>query len=355
MKFSVYHFLEILGGLGIFIYGMKLMSEGIQKVAGKKLRQIMNFMAGNRWGGVLSGFGLTTIIQSSSATTVMVVSFVNAGLMTLTQSASIIMGANIGTTITGWLLILPEIAFKINLSSVALPFIGVSAPLLFSGIKKWKSFGEFAIGFGLLFMGLNFMKSAVPDLTEIPAFLSVFGDKSSFGFIGIILFLFLGTLLAVIVQSSSVALSISLVLLSQGVLPLEGAIAMLLGENIGTTITGLLASLVGNIWAKRSAYIHVVFNVFGVLWVLVFFSYFLHFIEFLANVFFDSASSSSYYYALILVLFHTVFNVCNTLIFIWFTPQIVKIVSRIVPDKASNQFRTDLIIGKNIIDTQEQI
>ena len=353
MKFNVQNFLEILGGLGIFIYGMKLMSEGIQKVAGKKLRQIMHYMAGNPWLGVLSGFGLTAIIQSSSATTVMVVSFVNAGLMTLTQSAAIIMGANIGTTITGWLLILPELAFKISISALALPLIGISAPLLFSGIKKWKSFGEFAIGFGLLFMGLNFMKEAVPNLSDNPSLFEFLASIHSPSTINIILFVFLGTLLSIIVQSSSVALSITLVLVSQGILPIESAIAMLLGENIGTTITALLAALVGNIWAKRSAYIHLIFNLFGVLWVLLFFSSFIHMIESLVNLFFVSSSKPSYYHSLVLVVFHTTFNLCNTLIFIGFIPSLIKIVCRIVPEQSTTQFRTDLILGKNIIDTSE--
>ena len=352
MKFNVQNFLQLLGGLGIFIYGMKLMSEGIQKVAGKKLRQIMHFMAGNRWRGVLSGFGLTAIIQSSSATTVMVVSFVNAGLMTLTQSAAIIMGANIGTTVTGWLLILQELAFEISISNLALPLIGISAPLLFSGIKKWKSFGEFAIGFGLLFMGLNFMKEAV-NLGDDPSLFAFLGSMHSPSAINIILFVFLGTLLSIIVQSSSVALSITLVLVSQGILPIESAIAMLLGENIGTTITALLAALVGNIWAKRSAYIHLIFNLFGVLWVLIFFSSFISIIEYIVNLFIVSTNKPSYYYSLVLIVFHTTFNLCNTLIFIGFIPSLIKIVCRIVPEQSTTQFRTDLILGKNIIDTSE--
>ncbi|MFK7899834.1 MAG: Na/Pi cotransporter family protein [Cyclobacteriaceae bacterium] len=350
-SFGVYNFLEILGGLGIFIYGMKLMSEGIQKVAGSQLRRIMTYMTKTRLGGVFSGFGLTAVIQSSSATTVMIVSFVNAGLMTLRQSIGVIMGANIGTTITGWLLILPLLSFKVSISSLALPIIGVSAPLLFSGIKKWKSFGEFAIGFGLLFMGLNFMKNAIPDLSNNQEVLSFLAEVSSSGFLNTILFVFIGVLLTVIVQSSSVALTINLVLLAQGLLPIESSIAMLLGENIGTTITAGLASLVGNISAKRSACVHLIFNLFGVALVLLLLPLFIHLIEGIMAQMVDV--ESPLYYSSVLVMFHTAFNFWNTCLWFGLVPFLEKMVVKLVPDRDKDSFRTDLILGKNIIDTSE--
>ncbi|MDG1859353.1 MAG: Na/Pi symporter, partial [Emcibacteraceae bacterium] len=264
---GLFKLLVLIGALGMFIYGMKIMSEGLQQAAGSKLRNLLGSITSNRFKGVLTGFGITSIVQSSSVTTVMTVSFVNAGLMTLVQSAGVMMGANIGTTITGWLINL--FGFKVSVGSYALIFIAIGAPFMFIGKKKLKAWASAIIGFALLFMGLSELKDAVPELSPDSALVQFFINYKDIPFISTVLFVLLGTLVTIVIQSSSAAMALTMTLVASGIIPFEVAAAMILGENIGTTITAELASLVGNVHAKRSARIHTMFNLIGVAWAIL--------------------------------------------------------------------------------------
>jgi len=274
MEFGVIDFLTLIGALGFFIYGMKVMSDGIQKVAGSKMRSILSKMTSTRFLGITTGFILTALLQSSSATTVMIVSFVNAGLLSLVESIGVIMGANIGTTITAWLISL--LGFKVKISSIALPIIAIGFPMMFSSKSNIKAWAEVLIGFALLFLGLDELKHAVPNLKESPEFLEFVREYASMGILTTIIFVGVGTLLTLIVQSSSAAMAITLVLCYYGYIPFELSAAMVLGENIGTTITANLAALVGNVHAKRAARAHLIFNIFGVIWMISTFSFFIN-------------------------------------------------------------------------------
>ena len=277
MEFGFLGFLNLMGSLGFFIYGMKVMSEGIQKVAGTKMRQILRSMTSNRFKGVLTGFALTALVQSSSATTVLVVSFVNAGLLALVESIGVIMGANIGTTITAWLISI--IGFKVKIANYALPIIAIGFPLLFMSKSKTKSWAEVLIGFALLFIGLSYLKESVPDLKANPEILEFLAQYTDLGFLSTLLFVGIGTILTVTVQSSSAAMALTLVMANNGWIPFDLAAAMVLGENIGTTITANLAALVANIHAKRAAAAHFIFNIFGVIWVILLMPFMLDFID----------------------------------------------------------------------------
>ena len=249
------------------------MSDGIQKVAGSKMRGILSKMTSNRFLGVATGFLITALLQSSSATTVMIVSFVNAGLLTLVESIGVIMGANVGTTITAWLISL--LGFKVKISAIALPIIAIGMPMMFSSNRKMKSWAEVLIGFALLFMGLDHLKGAVPDLQANSEFLSFLANYANMGIYSTLMFIVVGTMLTLIVQSSSAAMAITLIMCNMGYIPFELAAAMVLGENIGTTITANVAALVGNVHAKRAAKAHFIFNIFGVIWMIIAFSYFI--------------------------------------------------------------------------------
>ena len=262
MEYSFYDFLKLIGSLGLFLYGMKIMSEGLQKVAGDRLRSILTAMTTNRVTGVLTGVLITALIQSSSATTVMVVSFVNAGLLTLAESISVIMGANIGTTVTAW--IISIFGFKVDMAAFALPLLAIALPLIFSGKSNRKSIGEFIFGFSFLFMGLSYLKANAPDLNANPEMLAFVQNYTDMGFFSILLFLFIGTILTMIVQASAATMAITLIMCANGWISLELGAALVLGENIGTTITANLAALTANTQAKRAALAHFVFNVFGV-------------------------------------------------------------------------------------------
>ena len=277
MEYSFYDFLKLIGSLGLFLYGMKIMSEGLQKVAGDRLRSILTAMTTNRVTGVLTGVLITALIQSSSATTVMVVSFVNAGLLTLTESISVIMGANIGTTVTAW--IISIFGFKVDMSAFALPLLAIALPLIFSGKSNRKSVGEFIFGFSFLFMGLAYLKSNAPDLNANPDMLAFVQNYTDMGFFSVLLFLFIGTILTMIVQASAATMAITLIMCANGWISLELGAALVLGENIGTTITANLAALTANSQAKRAALAHLVFNVFGVIWVLIIFHPFMTFVS----------------------------------------------------------------------------
>lgn len=334
MDFGIVDLLTLLGSLGVFLFGMKLMSESLQKVAGEKLRGILTAMTSNRVKGIFTGLLITAIIQSSSATTVMVVSFVNAGLITLTESVGVIMGANIGTTITAWLISI--LGFKVSMAKIAIPIIGLSFPLLFSKRTKWKNIGELIIGFALLFIGLGFLKENVPDISVDS--LSFLDSGTGLGYLTLLFFLFIGTVLTVVIQSSSATMALTLVLAANGTITFEMAAAMVLGENIGTTITANMAAMVANTSAKRAARAHLIFNTFGVVWILIVFYPFINFIDWF--MLFDGAGSPLLDKAAIpiaLSIFHTTFNVLNVLIMIWFIPLIVKIVTKLIKDKEDDE------------------
>ena len=331
----------LLGALGMFLFGMNLMSSGLQKAAGDRLRGFLSAMTSNPFKGVMTGLGITTIIQSSSATTVMVVSFVNAGLLTLAQAIGVIMGANIGTTVTAWMV--SWLGFKADISVLAVPMMLFG--FLFSNSKKdqRKNIGELIIGFSLLFLGLSFMKESVPDLRETPQVLEFVKTWSSYGFGSVLLFLAFGTILTLVLQSSSATMAITLIMLSMGWIPFEMACAMVLGENIGTTITANIAASVGNTFAKRAALSHTIFNVFGVIWALILFKPFLRIVGIVTENIFgvpnpaaegfvvtDSNSPEGTAALYGLSMLHTLFNLTNTLILIWFTKSIAKAVSWII-------------------------
>ncbi|MBE6280657.1 MAG: Na/Pi cotransporter family protein [Bacteroides sp.] len=335
----------LLGALGMFLYGMNLMSSGLQKAAGEKMRMLLSAMTSNPLKRVLTGLGITSVIQSSSATTVMVVSFVNAGLLTLVQAIGVIMGANIGTTVTAWLV--SWLGFKADISILAVPLMLFG--FLFSNSKKdqRRNIGELIVGFSLLFLGLSFMKESVPDLNETPEVLEFVKVWSGYGFGSVLIFLAFGTVLTLVLQSSSATMAITLIMLSMGWIPFNMACAMVLGENIGTTITANIAASVANTSAKRAALSHTVFNVFGVIWALILFQPFLALVGKIIELFglpnpaapdfmVQNANSEQGTAALYgLSMLHTLFNTINTFILIWFTGYIEKMVVAIIKTPAN--------------------
>ena len=323
---TVFQILTLLGALGMFLYGMTLMSEGLQKVAGSRLRSILSAMTANSFTRILTGTLITAIIQSSSATTVMIVSFVNAGLLSLTQAVGVIMGANIGTTVTSWLISL--LGFTADISTLSIPLIGIGFAFMMFKSQKRKNIGEMIIGFAMLFLGLSFLKDSVPDLSTNPEAIAFIQRWTDWGFFSVLIFVLVGTVMTIVLQSSSATVALTLVMASQGWIPFEMAAAMVLGENIGTTITANIAASVGNISAKRAALAHTVFNVFGVIWVLALYKPFLWLVSKIVVGLGGEdpfVSSASLLYAISTV--HTLFNLLNTCILVWFTPQIVKFVT----------------------------
>ncbi len=274
MSYSFLDFLGLLGAVGLFLYGMKVMSEGLQKAAGDRLRNILSAMTRNRFTGTLTGFFITALIQSSSASTVMVVSFVNAGLMSLAQSMAVIMGANVGTTFTAWIISL--FGFKVDMSAFVLPIIGLAIPLLFTKKSRNKSIGEFLIGFAFLFMGLDMISRYVPDLQSNPEMFEFLTRYSSMGMGSVLIFLTVGIVVTMVIQSSAATFAITLIMCSKGWIDFDLSCALVLGSNIGTTITPLLASMSGNVAAKRAAMGHLLFNLLGVIWVVCLFYPFVH-------------------------------------------------------------------------------
>ena len=334
MEYSFYDFLKLIGSLGLFLYGMKIMSEGLQKVAGDRLRSILTAMTTNRVTGVLTGVLITALIQSSSATTVMVVSFVNAGLLTLAESISVIMGANIGTTVTAW--IISIFGFKVDMAAFALPLLAIALPLIFSGKSNRKSIGEFIFGFSFLFMGLSYLKANAPDLNANPEMLAFVQNYTDMGFFSIILFLLIGTILTMIVQASAATMAITLIMCANGWISLELGAALVLGENIGTTITANLAALTANTQAKRAALAHFVFNVFGVIWVLVIFHPFMEFVNWVVDTFFQS-NNPEVAISYKLSAFHSIFNICNVCILIWGVKLIERTVCALIHPKEEDE------------------
>ena len=347
---GIMKFLILLGSLGLFIFGMKIMSDGLQRTAGEKLRRMLGSITSNRFKGVFTGFMSTSIVQSSSVTTVMTVSLVNAGLINLRQSAGVMMGANIGTTITAWLVLL--LGFKVSISSYALALIAIGAPLLFMTFRKSKDLANAIIGFAILFIGLQFLKDAVPNLDKDSALVQFFINYKDIPFISNLMFVGLGALVTIVIQSSSAAMALTLTMVSKGIIPFEVACAMVLGENIGTTITAEIASSIGNVHAKRSARIHSLFNIVGVTWMLIIIPLFLELIGFLIGqshgLTFDPENTGMANEGI--ALFHTLFNSANVLLLIGFVPYLVKIAERSVSSKgeADEEFKLDYISAAGI-------
>ena len=368
MDYSILDFLGLLGAVGLFLYGMKVMSEGLQKAAGDRLRNILGAMTRNRFTGTVTGFFITALIQSSSASTVMVVSFVNAGLMTLAQSMAVIMGANVGTTFTAWVIAL--FGFKVDISAFALPLIGLAVPLLFSSKGRTKSIGEFTIGFAFLFMGLDMISKYVPDLQSNPEMFAFLQRYASMGFGSVLIFCLVGMVVTMIIQSSAAMFAITLIMCSKGWITFDLACALVLGSNIGTTITPILASMSGNVAAKRASMGHLLFNLLGTIWCLCIFVPFANFNAWLTEVIGQGDPNALYNYvtgleatnpelynhlfdnslpashdviqkigmmqmsvSFGLSIFHTTFNLVNVSVMIWMTGLYVKIVEWLVPSK----------------------
>jgi phosphate:Na+ symporter len=332
---------------------MKMLSESLQKVAGDKMRNILAAMTSNRLKGILTGLLVTMVVQSSSATTVMVVSFVNAGLLSLVQSIGVIMGANIGTTFTAWMISL--LGFKFSISAISLPLIGIGFPLVFSKSVTRKSWGELAVGFALLFLGLDFLKNSVPNISEQPEILEFLQYYTNHGFFSLLIFVAIGTLLTVVIQSSSATMALTLVMCNNGWIGFDLAAAMVLGENIGTTITANIAAAVANVSAKRTARAHLIFNLIGVFWMLFVFPFFIRTI---GNIIIDMGGASPFdnpeSVPIALSVFHSSFNIINTLALVLFTPVIVKVVTRLVPQRKEEdeEFRLQHI-GIGLLSTAE--
>ena len=335
----------------MFLYGMNMMSSGLQKAAGDRLRSFLSAMTSSPFKGVFTGLGITSVIQSSSATTVMVVSFVNAGLLTLAQAISVIMGANIGTTVTAWLV--AWLGFKADISILAVPLMAVGFVLSISKKNQRRNIAELIVGFSLLFLGLSLMKNSVPDLSQTPEVLSFITSWQGYGFGSVIIFMIFGTILTLVLQSSSATMALTLIMLNMGWIRFDMACAMVLGENIGTTITANIAAAVGNTPAKRAALAHTVFNLFGVIWALATFPYFLKLVGWVTSSIFGIPNPSSEGFEIIvdrgpdgvsvqtdtqtsalygLSMLHTLFNTINTLILIWFIPLIERIVCSVIKE-----------------------
>ena len=347
----------LLGALGMFLYGMNLMSSGLQKAAGDRLRGFLSSMTSNPFKRVLTGLGITAVIQSSSATTVMVVSFVNAGLLTLVQAIGVIMGANIGTTVTAWMV--AWLGFKADISILAVPLMLLGFIFSISKKNQRRNISELIIGFSLLFLGLSFMKNSVPDLKQTPEVLEFVKTWSGFGFWSVLIFLGFGSILTLVLQSSSATMAITLIMLSMGWIPFPMACAMVLGENIGTTITANIAASVGNPSAKRAALSHTIFNLFGVIWALILFNPFLKLVGGITAGIFGVPNPAAEGFAVSdpngqegtaalygLSMLHTLFNVINTCILVWFTGLIEKAVCKVIKapaNKEENKFRLKYI------------
>lgn len=378
MDYTILDFLSLLGAVCLFLYGMKVMSEGLQKVAGDRLRNILGIMTKNRATGVITGILITALIQSSSASTVMVVSFVNAGLMSLAQSLAVIFGANVGTTVTTW--IISAFSFEINISTYTIVLLAVAVPLMFMKKGSYKSLGEFIVGFCFLFMGLDLISAYVPNLEENPQMLAFLQDYTALGIWSVLIFFAVGIILTMVVQSSAATFAITLIMCSQGWISFALGCAVILGGNIGTTITPILASLSGNLAARRTAMGHVLFNVIGSVVVLFIFYPFVHLVGDITQAFMgldpcdiDKAQELSMAgqtlldeqgrkimfdqktVAFGLSMFPTVFNTCNLLVMIWFTKLYVRIVCWLMParHRDTEEEFTLKYIGRGLLGTSE--
>lgn len=346
---TLVNLLSLLGSLGLFLFGMKIMSEGLEKFAGDRLRNILAAMTRNRVMGVFTGIGVTALIQSSSATTVMVVSFVNAGLMTLTQAIGVIMGANVGTTVTAW--IISAIGFKVNIAAMSLPLLALGIPLVFSANSKRKSIGEFVFGFSFLFMGLSYLQQSATDLNIGQMVASMLAHVADGGFFTIILFVVVGALVTMLVQASAATMAITLMLFDMHIpgFGLEQAAALAMGQNIGTTITAVMASFTAGTQARRAALAHMFFNVFGVLVALVMFYPFCSAISWMVEDLMGMGDNPLFK----LSAFHTAFNILNTLLLIGFVRQIETFVCRVLPMKENQEDKGLKFISGGLLSTAE--
>lgn len=366
MNFGLINLFSLLGSVGLFLYGMKLMSEGLQKAAGDRLRNVLAWMTNNRFLGALTGILITALVQSSSATTVMIVSFVNAGLLNLGQSMAVIMGANVGTAITAWMISL--FGFKMDIAALAIPLMAFSVPMLFTNKHKLRNWGEFLIGFSFVFLGLEYLKGAVPDLNAHPEMFAVLQQYSEMGYLSVLLFYGIGLVLTLVVQASSATFAIALIMCCKGWISFELAGAIILGGNVGTCITPVLASISGNIWAKRAAAGHLLFNILGSIWALLLFRPFMQLVLMISNLNGDPTALAAWTQAhpeetlaltdgtfagdqaiatqfaslqndvsFGLAIFHTVYKIINFTIMIWFTKLYVVIVNTLIPTKEHHE------------------
>ena len=329
--------IKIIGSVGLFLFGMQILSEGLQKSASGKLKKTLEMMTGNRLLSVLTGFLITVVIQSSSATTVMVVSFVNAGLMNLISAIGVILGANIGTTVTGWIVAL--LGFSVDITILSLFSIAIALPFLFSKKTKSRECAEIFMGFGLLFIGLEFIQASMPDISshpEILSFLSRFEDGSIFS---ILICVLIGTLLTMVVQSSSASMAITITMAYQGWIGVWTASALCLGQNIGTTVTAYIASLGASTNAKRAATAHTLFNVVGSVLVLFLMKPMLNIVDWItrANIFAISEGDMHMVLPTFLATFHTLFNVFNTIVFFPFVRPFASLIEHIIPEKKKDE------------------
>lgn len=355
MNYSVVDILSLLGAVGLFLYGMKVMSEGLQKAAGSRLRSILAAMTRNRWMGMLTGIAITALIQSSSASTVMVVSFVNAGLMSLEQSVSVILGANLGSTFTTW--IVTFFGFSVNMGAFLLPILAVAVPMLFTKKSQWKSISEFLIGFVFLFMGLGLISENVPDLSQSPELFAALQDYTSMGFVSLLIFFIFGVVVTLIIQSSAATIAIVLIMSSKGWIPFDMACAIVLGSNVGTTITPLLASLGGNLTAKKAAGIHLLYNLISAAWMLVVFFPFVDMIVWLTKLL--HFGDPTQLYSIVhgggdpsddmraaaswgLTVYHTVYNILSLVLMIGFTGFLVKAVNYFLKSESKEDEESQL-------------
>ena len=389
MDYSILDLLGLLGAVGLFLFGMKVMSEGLQKVAGDRLRNVLSAMTRNRFTGVITGIFITAFIQSSSASIVLVVSFVNAGMMTLSQSLAVIFGANLGTTFTTWIISL--LGFKVEISAFAVPLMALATPLLFSKKGRRKSFGEFIFGFAILFLGLSMISQYVPDLQKNPEMFASLQQYASMGFGSILVFWLVGLLVTCVIQSSDATFAICLVMFAKGWIDFDLACAIVLGASLGTTITPMLASLSGNVAAKRAAMGHLLFNVMGCIWCLVLFYPFMSIITKLCVLFGEGDPNTLYNFvthlqhtdpliynnlfdntlpidhpmyekvsttaasmasmqaaaSICLAIFYSSYKFLNLLIMVWFTPLYVKAVEWVIPTrkKSDDDFGIKYIQG----------
>ena len=346
---TILNIFSLLGSLAMFLYGMKVMSEGLEKFAGDRLRTILASMTKNRVTGVLTGIFVTAIIQSSSATTVMIVSFVNAGLMNLTQAIGVIMGANIGTTVTAW--VISAIGFKINIATFAIPLLAFGMPLIFSNSSKRKSIGEFIFGFSFLFMGLSFLQQAANDMNIGTLVANMLAHVSSDSYWTILLFVLVGALVTMLVQASAATMAITLMLFDMNIpgFGFEQAAALAMGQNIGTTITAFMASLTANTQARRAALAHMFFNVFGVVIILPFFYPACDGVSWFVTHVMGADNNPLFK----LSAFHTAFNIFNTLLLIWFIKQIEELVCKILPMKEQDEEYRLKYISAGLLSTAE--
>ena len=346
---TIVNILSLLGSLGLFLYGMKTMSEGLEKFAGERLRNILAAMTKNRFMGVVTGIAVTALIQSSSGTTVMVVSFVNAGLMSLQQAIGVIMGANVGTTVTAW--IISAIGFKVNIVALALPLLAVGIPLIFSSISKRKSVGEFIFGFAFLFMGLNYLQTSASDLNIGQLVATMLADVAGGGFLTVILFVVVGALVTMLVQASAATMAITLMLFDMQIpgFGLEQAAALAMGQNIGTTITAFIASLTGNTQARRAALAHMFFNVFGVIVVLTMFYPFCNAVSWFVDNVLMAGGNNLFKLSTV----HTACNIFNTRLLIGFVKQIEQFVCKLLPTRDEQEEHGLRYISGGLLSTAE--